>query len=242
MALAIAAVLVTLIASVAQSVTGFGFALFVVPVLTVVAGPKVAVVTMTAIGVPLVAFNAVRWRRDIARAIALLLAGTAVVGMPVGVVLIRTANDRVLAAIVGAVVLILTLAIWRGLAVPPGRPTLIAAGVMSGALSTSVGTNGPPLVVALDAERLPPPPFRATLQTIFALEGSVAFLTFWAGGLVTGDVLVATALGIPAAIAGALAGDRLSARIDRARFRALVLLTLALSGAAAVASAVLGRA
>ena len=238
--LAIAAVVVTAIAAVAQSVTGFGYALLVVPVLTVVAGPHTAVATMTAIGVPLVVFNAWRWRRHLRARTALLLVGTAVIGMPFGVLLLRQADDRVLAAVVGVVVLAITAATWRGLTVPPGRRTLVTAGVLSGALCTSVGTNGPPLVLALDAERFDPPAFRATLQTVFAIEGSAALLTFWADGLVTGGVLRATAVAIPERSLGALAGDRLAARVDRARFRTLVLITLALSGVAAIASAAFG--
>jgi uncharacterized membrane protein YfcA len=57
------------------------------------------------------------------------------------------------------------------------------------------------------------------------------------GNLFTARIGWAAALGIPAAVIGALLGDRLAARVDRDRFRALVLLTLALSGVLALASA-----
>jgi uncharacterized membrane protein YfcA len=239
MSLVIAALVVTAVAAVGQSVTGFGYALLVVPVLTVVAGPKTAVATMTAIGVPLVLFNAVRWRGHLERRLALVLLGTALLGMPAGVLILRGADERLLAAIVGVVVVMLTIAIWRGLTVPPGPPTLVTAGLLSGVLSTSVGTNGPPLVVALHAEDIEPAAFRATLQAIFAIEGSIALATFWANGLVTANVLVATAIGVPTAIGGALLGDRIARHVDRARFRTLVLWNLVLSGVVALASAML---
>jgi len=227
----------TLVAAIAQSVTGFGYALLVVPVLTVVAGPRPAVVAMTAIGVPLVIFNAWRWRHAIARRTAALLIGTALIGVPVGVIVLRQADERFLTAAVGILVVGFTVAIWRGVTMPAGRTTLVGAGVLSGALATSVGTNGPPLVVALHAEGLEPDAFRATLQTVFALEGSIALLTFWAGGLFTADTGWAAAIGIPAAVAGALVGDRIAARVDRERFRSLVLLMLALSGVLAIVTA-----
>ena len=47
MTLAIAAALAAFGGAISQSLSGFGYALLVVPVLTVVAGPRVAVVVMT---------------------------------------------------------------------------------------------------------------------------------------------------------------------------------------------------
>jgi uncharacterized membrane protein YfcA len=87
---------------------------------------------------------------------------------------------------------------------------------------------------------MPPGPFRATLAAAFAVQGSVALATFWAAGLVNADVGRAWLVGIPAAVVGALAGDRVFARMDRSRFRGGVLLMLAASGTLALASAVRG--
>jgi hypothetical protein len=192
---------------------------------------------MTAIGVPLVIANAWRWRAHLRGRTAVLLVGTALIGMPLGALFLRSADERLLTATVGVVVLMMTVAIWRGLRVPPGRTTLTAAGVLSGALAASTGTNGPPLVIALDAEGLEPAAFRATLQTVFAFQGSIAFLTFIANGFVTASVVPAVAAGLVGAAAGALTGDRIAARVDVTRFRSIVLITLAASGALAVVSA-----
>jgi hypothetical protein len=238
MTLAIAAALAAFAGGAIQSVSGFGYALLVVPVLTVVSGPRVAVVVMTAIGVPLVIANGWRWRAHLRRRMALLLVGTALIGTPLGALFLRTADDRLLTATVGIAVLVMTVAIWRGLRVPPGRTTLATAGVLSGAFAASTGTNGPPLVIALDAEGLEPDAFRATLQTVFALEGSLAFVTFIATDLVVPSMFPAIVVGLAGAAAGALVGDRIATKVDRARFRSIVLVTLAASGALALVSAV----
>lgn len=235
--LAIAAALAAFAGAATQSVSGFGYALLVVPVLTVVAGPRTAVVVMTAIGVPLVIANAWRWRAHLRGRIAALLVGTAVIGMPVGALFLSNADESLLTATVGVVVLVMTVAIWRGLRVPPGRTTLTAAGALSGALAASTGTNGPPLVIALDAEGLEPAAFRATLQTVFAFQGLLAFASFTVNGLVTASIGPAVAAGLLGAAAGALTGDRIATRVDVTRFRAIVLITLAASGVLALVTA-----
>jgi hypothetical protein len=224
----------------AQSVTGFGFALLVVPVLTVVAGPKTAVAVMTSVGVPMTIANAWRWRRDLDVRSAAIVTLAALVGMPFGVLLLTRADERTLTVVVGLVVLAFTVALWRGLTLPQGRTTELTAGAVSGALATSVGTNGPPLVIAFQAVGMAPEPFRATLAAAFAVQGSIALATFWAAGLIDAEVGRAWLVGIPAAIVGALAGDRVFARLDRGRFRASVLAMLAASGVLALTSAAWG--
>jgi uncharacterized membrane protein YfcA len=237
MTLAVVAGIAAFAGAASQSVSGFGYALLVVPVLTVVAGPRVAVVTMTAIGVPLVIVNAWRWRASIRARVAVLLVATALFGIPLGAWFLRGADERLLTATVGVVVIAMTVAIWRGLRVPPGTPTLSTAGVLSGAFAASTGTNGLPLVIALDAEGLTPEAFRATLQTVFALEGTLALASFWLNDLVRASMAPAVVVGLAGAAAGALVGDRIARRVDRARFRAIVLVTLGLSGVLALASA-----
>ena len=97
----VAVVLVTGFAAATQSITGFGYALIVVPGLTLLFGPKVAVVAMTSVGVPLVAWNAVRWRADIQRREAITVTAAALLGMPVGIAVLTRADDQVLTAIIG---------------------------------------------------------------------------------------------------------------------------------------------
>lgn len=235
--LLLAVALAVIAGTAAQSVTGFGFALLVVPVLSVVADPQTAVVVMTSIGVPMTLANALRWRRDLERRSFLVVTAAAFLGMPFGTLLLTRADERTLTLVVGVTVLAFTVALWRGLELPPGRTTELTAGVASGALATSVGTNGPPLVVAFHATGMAPEPFRATLAAAFAVQGSVALATFWAAGLVDADVGRAWLVGIPAAVVGALAGDRVFARMDRSRFRGGVLLMLAASGLLALVSA-----
>ncbi len=237
MTLIVAIALIVAFAAATQSITGFGFALIVVPGLALLLGPKVAVVAMSSIGVPLVIWNAIRWRRDILVRAAVTTSLAALVGAPIGLYVLTRANDQMLTAAIGVTIIVLTLWLWRGLTLPKGRTTELAAGFTSGALATSVGTNGPPLVIAFQAVGLEPAQFRATLQACFGWQGGIALALFWWQGLVVHDVGVAFLAGAPAAVIGALIGDRLAPRVHAGPFRSAVLGLLALSGGLAVVGA-----
>jgi uncharacterized membrane protein YfcA len=220
-----------------QVTMGFGFALIAIPIVAVAEDPKVAVVLITAVGVPMTLWNTYRWRRNLRVREMLTVAAASLVGMPLGALVLTRAPDRALTFTIGVVVLVLTAWLWRGLRLPSGPKTEISAGAVSGALATSTGTNGPPLVIAFQATGMERDPFRATLAGCFLVQGVVAFCIFWANDLVTHDVGRAFLVGMPAVVAGTIAGERLSARMHGRAFRAAVLGLLALSGALAVAGA-----
>ena len=97
-----------------QSTMGFGFALVAVPIIAVAEDPKVAVVAVTAIGVPMTLWNTIRWRADLQVRPMVLVVGASLVGMPVGALILARAPDRVLTFAIGIVVLVLTAWLWRG--------------------------------------------------------------------------------------------------------------------------------
>jgi len=220
-----------------QVTMGFGFALVAIPIIAVAEDPKVAVVLIPAVGVPMTLWNTYRWRRHLRVREMLTVAGASLVGMPLGALVLTRAPDRALTLAIGIVVLILTAWLWRGLRLPTGPRTEISAGVASGALATSTGTNGPPLVIAFQATGMGRHEFRATLAGCFLVQGVVALTIFAANGLVTADVGRAFAVGMPAVVAGTLVGEQVSARLHGRAFRAAVLVLLACSGALAVAGA-----
>jgi len=175
-----------------QSTMGFGFALVAVPIIAVAEDPRVAVVAVTAIGVPMTLWNTIRWRADLQVRPMVMVVGASLVGMPVGALILARAPDRALTFAIGVVVLVLTAWLWRGLRLPPGPRTEIAAGIASGALATSTGTNGPPLVIAFQATGMERDAFRATLACCFLAQGVVALAFFWVRTRVLSGSLLGT--------------------------------------------------
>ena len=162
---------VVALAAAAQAVSGFGFALIGTPLVAVLAGPKAAVVGLTMVGLVLVAQLSLRGRGDVDRWTVGVVSTAAIVGMPLGLLVLVHANDRVLTLAIAVAVIAFSLLLWRGLRLPAGRGTDAAAGFTAGSCRPAPARAGPPSVIALSAKRLVPVVFRATISAIFLVQG-----------------------------------------------------------------------
>lgn len=230
---------VVAVATCAQVVSGFGFALIAIPLLALMTGAKSAVVGTTLVGPLLTTAVVLRDRREIKWRTAVTVTAAAVVGMPVGILVLGHLGDRALKALIGGVVVAAGVALWRGLHVPAGRRSEVVAGLVSGALATSTGTSGPPLVIVLHSESREPRRFRGTLAASFLAQSVVAGAAFWVSGHVTADAGRVAAAALPGMGVGWLVGERLFAGIVEARFARLVLVMLVVSGLVSALSAVI---
>jgi len=222
------------LAAAAQAVSGFGFALIGTPLVAVLVGPKEAVVGLTMIGVLLVAQLSLRGRGHVDRPTVGVVTVSAIVGMPLGLLVLVRADDRVLTFAIAIAVIGFSLLLWRGARFPAGRGTDATAGFTAGILSTSTGTSGPPIVIALSAKQLEPPVFRATISAIFLVQGSAALVLFALGEQITREALSVALAGLPGVLVGSIVGERGFRRLDTSTFRRVVLGMLFLSGLVAL--------
>lgn len=224
-----------LAASSVQIVAGFGFALLAMPVMTLAIPVERAVVIATLLSAVTTTWQMLHLRRDIDRTLARRLALASFVGMPLGLVVLNVVDDRSLRLALGVSVLIATALLARRISLAHVGPGLdYGAGFVSGVLNTSLGTNGPPLVFALQSRQIDPAGFRATIQTVFAVGNLLAIPLFVADGKVTSDGLIATAVAVPAWLIGIGLGWPLRRLVHGDRFRILVLGLLAAAGVTAI--------
>jgi len=232
---------VMMFAALVQSLGGFGFALLAVPLSAMVIDLKVAVVAVSVGSL----FNTVilflRTRRDIDRGVAWRFNVPAVLGMPIGVYVLANVAQRPLKMVLGAIIIVATLALMRGAtALAPRRWIEVLAGWLAGILSTATGTNGPPLVLAAQMRGLAPDVFRATLAFTFTLSGSLSLLMYVAADLVTRRALLLALAAVPLIVVGQRVGIRLQPRLSGRRFERLVYGLLLVSGTSVGLSGVLG--
>jgi uncharacterized membrane protein YfcA len=215
------------IAALMQIVAGFGFALLGVPLMTLAIEPKLAVVVSALTGVLVTTWQAVHSRADADWVLVRRLTIAAYVGMPFGLLVFITVNDNLLRVLLGVAVLIAVVMLALRLNLHHAGPHLdYAAGFVSGVLNTSLSTNGPPLVFALQARQLTPVAFRATITTVFALSNILGLTLFIASGKITHDGLTASMITIPAMVIGQAVGYPIRKHVHGERFRWLVLVLM----------------
>ena len=224
----------------AQAATGFGFALVGVPLLALALDAHTAVVVITAVDLVLTTMIAIReWSHIEWRSVWVVTAAS-FLGIPVGLYVLATFEERLLNAVIAVVVLAFAALIAFGLKVSRGPRTEIAAGISSGILLASTGMNGPPLVAAFQVMGLSPRRFRATLQAAFTAQAIVVVTGFALTNQFTGPSITVAVTAIPALIIGWVIGDKLFHRLAGPQFRRLVLATLVASGVLTLISAVVG--
>ncbi|GAA2354124.1 hypothetical protein Cme02nite_46910 [Catellatospora methionotrophica] len=239
MTLYLLAFAVIAVAAFAQAISGFGFSLVAVPLLAMIVDPQPAVIAATIVSMGLNSANAYHHRTHIDLGATRRLLLWALPGLPLGVLALRLLPSGALVAVIALVTLACTVVVWRGWRIAPGGWTLRGAGLLSGVLTTATATNGPPLVAALQAMRLEPRAFRATLALLFAVVSPIALVGFGIAGLLGMRAVLVAVVGLPAAALGGWLGNRLFDRFDAGMFRRMVLGALVVSSAAALAKAAL---
>ncbi len=237
----IAAVLIAFLAAVCSSLTGFGFALTMVPLLTLAWDVQLAIATTVLLALLNQAALLFEVRGHVVPSrVAVLLVGYAL-GMPLGLFLLERLDTDSLKVMVAATVLVTGLALFLVPAYQIRRgatPLGVAAGVASGVLGPTTSMSGPPVVIYLLGRQNQVEAFRSTIMAFFLPAGIITTATFAVLGRLTGDVILTAALCLPAIAAGGVAGGWLRRRLSEERFRSLVLGVLVLSSLGVLLSAV----
>lgn len=241
----VAAIFIACGAALCQSLTGFGFALVMVPLLSLAWDVKSAVVTSTVLGtvslLPLL-FEARRHVR--LAAVAALVAGS-LAGIPAGILLLDWIDPEALKILVGLTVIAASVLVYQVREVRATRAGVmpaVAAGVVSGVLRASTSMGGPPAVLYLLGVEKDVEAFRGTILAFFLPMSLVTIVGLAAVGRVTPDVLRTSAIALPALVVGLVIGAWLRYRVREELFRLLVLMLLILTSVGVIISASLGLA
>lgn len=222
-----------------QAISGFGFALTAVPLSSMVVSPSRAVVIVALASQVASTRNTVTFRRSIEAPVAKRMIGAAMVGMPLGLVVLEVVSDTALRLTIGVTVALAATLIAAGFELWQGSATTdLATGFISGMLNTSVGTNGPAVVIGLRAHRMEADRFRGTMALVFISSGAVAIALFAIRGRITAlDLWVVLAALVPQLLA-ALIGDRVARLLTGHRFDRMVIGLLYASALAAIVTAI----
>lgn len=229
-------VAIVFVAAFAQSLTGFGFALIMMPLVTVVLGVRTAAPVVALAALTVYSVNLVRYRRSINVSEVLRLGVASAAGVPVGIWVLANADEKVVMRILG---LILVAYASYSLLQPKARRVLprgwgYPAGFLAGCFGGAYNTPGPPVIVYGSMRQWPRDEFRAVLQALFFLNGILVVASHALAEHLTKQVLVYYLYAVPALVVGILAGSVVDPRIDQNQFRRIVTAMILVLGLALV--------
>jgi uncharacterized protein len=212
--------LVTFASTLVRATLGFGNALVAMPLLAMVL--RLQIVT------PLVALIAFiislmillqDWRQAHFRTSGRLVFFS-MLGIPIGLFLLKGAYDHVVKIILALSVIgfsIYNLIEPDRLSLKTGRSAWFF-GFVAGILGSAYNTHGPPIVIYGTMRKWPPENFRATMQSYFLATGILIIAAHGTAGLITKEVMRYFLLSLPAAALAVFCGNRINRKIPRGKF------------------------
>ncbi len=208
-----------------QTVTGFGFSLIVMPLLTILVGLQTAAPLVALQGVTLYVVNLIRYYRQVNLRESLRLGIAAALGVPIGVWALGSIDASIIKSILGLVLAmyaIYSLAEPAGLHLPSTRWAL-PFGFLGGCLAGAYNTPGPMFIFYGALRRWQKEEFRAILQVLFLLTGTLTVISHWLANHLTPHISIWYLYTVPALLIGVRVGSWIDRRVDRERFRILVI-------------------
>jgi uncharacterized membrane protein YfcA len=225
-------VAILFISALTRSALGFGDALIAMPLLVVTISVQAATPLVALMGFTIAITILSRNWRDVDIKAAWRLIVSSLVGIPIGILLLKDAPEHIVKAILGVVLILFGLYNL----ITPRLPTLqrqgfaYIFGFVSGILGGAYNTNGPPIVVYSALRRWPPERFRATLQGYFFPSGILLLLGHGLTGLLTQEVLRFYGYSLPFILLAIFLGSKFNKAIPSGRFERFIYTFLVLIG------------
>ena len=234
--------LIILIAGFTQGFTGFGSALIMLPLLTLLVGVKTVVPMVILLGLCINVVLLLQIHRHLEWKRVRVLFTASVPGIFCGVYILKTMSTGFLELAIGGV-----LIVFPGYLMSRGVPEREIApvwawpvGFISGVLGGSVSAGGPPVIIYTAMQPWDKLPIKSTLVGFFLLTSMTTCVVQAANGFMTREVLILFAEGLPALVTGVLAGSYLFDRIDSGAYRKVLNVLLILLGVFMLGKTVVG--
>ena len=216
---------VLLVAAYIRGYSGFGFSAVLVAAATFVIEPAAAVPLALTFEVLASVVQGPSIWREIRWPDFRLLLIAAVIGNPIGVVILTTVDGDVLRAITLAVLLALTagLLVRHSAQVQPKPILVFGVGVLAGVVNGATAMAGLVLVLAMSMAAISATQTRATLIAYFFASDLVVIAALLVAGELTDELLWRVLFGIPLLIVGVAAGSLTFRSSSEAAFRRVTL-------------------
>jgi len=218
-----------------QRVSGFGLGIFVMLFLPHMMPTHTAAAAIAALmSLGTTSYNAFRNRKHISFSLILPLICSAVVCIPLAIMLsskMPTQFFRILLGIVLIVLSIYFLFFNRRIHLKPTKLNGVLTGALGGFLSGLFATGGPPVVLYLTHATTDKMIYFATIQFYFAFTNVWSTISRILNGIITWNVLLYAVIGLVGCACGNYFGGKVFAKLDSEKLKKVIYIGMIISGA-----------
>jgi uncharacterized membrane protein YfcA len=225
-------IIICFLASLIQSLTGFGSALVAMPLLTRLLGLHLAAPLTALLSLIIEAVLLIRYRRSLNLKLVWRLILGLLVGIPLGFLALRTVPERAALALLSVVILGYAAYALLNLKLPKLAHPIWAytVGLLAGLLGGAYNTTGPPVIIYGDTRRWEPTEFKANLQGFFIIGSIWISLNHAIGGNLTPPLWQNFLTAVVPILLGLWLGSKWGQDVNPATFRRIVLWLLVILG------------
>lgn len=228
----IISVVVVLMASFLKGLTGFGFALLALPLLTLFFPMQVLVPAMAIFNLLSSLYILAHVHVKVSSKYILPMLLASFTGIPLGVYVLKFFPERLLELTTGISIFTISILFLLGnREVNVGRKNnpIVLAGFLSGIMSSSMSIGGPPIALAMNKKGYSKEYFRKIFALVSTVNASLSITLYFTKGIMENFSLKFAVFLLPVLLIGSVFGDILSKRIQQSQFkRGVLLLNMAL--------------
>ena len=227
----ILSIVIIFVAYVVKGLSGFGGGLVAIPFLALLFPLKFIVPVFGLLSYSGTIMQSLQLRKQVVWRDLLPLIPFSLAGISVAVWMLVNVEANLLVLALG--IFVLAYSVYSLLSfhdTTGSRYWAILAGSFGGLVGALFGTGGPFYVAYLKMRRLDKGAFRATIATIFLIDGGTRIFAYASTGLYTSQVLTLCAVMFPVLIAGMYVGNHLHIKIEPHRFNQIISILLLFSG------------
>ncbi len=215
-----------------QGMTGFGFALVSIPLLSMIVDIKFAISLGVLCGAVINFSLIIKMHQHVKFKEVLYLILGSVVGTPIGAYVLASTGESYLKNLLGWVVLIFVIFTVFRFIKPVGlnRKWGYLFGFFAGVLGGAFNTNGPPILIYMYLQGWDKTEQKAAITGFFVVATIMIIVSHISMGLVTSDVLIQFLYVIPVLLIGIYFGHLLFQRVSTKLYNNIVLAGLTLIG------------
>ena len=228
------AALIVITAYTFRGVAGFGSGLIAIPLLVLILPISVVVPMMVLLDYTASISHSIKHREATQWHIIWPLLPFTVIGVLLALFLFKTVDTTLLVKSLGVFILLFAL---YNLFVPTPRHQgsklwAVPAGILGGLVGTLFGTGGPLYVIYLQLRHLNKTAFRATVASIFMIDGGIRVAGFLLSGFFTRETLLLAVSALPLMLLAMYLGGHIHTTISQTTFHRAIGVLLLGSGTA----------